>query len=69
MEVLTFCKQLKGEALIKAYWKGFRVLEVRDFNNSKWGHTVQIAVYSTMHSNLMWVEPENIELRWEEDDD
>ena len=55
--------------MIKAYWKGFRVLEVRDFNNSKWGHTVQIAVYSTIHCNLMWVEPENIELRWEEDDD
>ena len=51
--------------MIKAYWKGFRVKEVRDFNNSKWGQTVQIAVDSTMHSNLMWVCLDQIELREE----
>ena len=50
----------------KAYWRGFRVLEIRDFNNSKWGQTVQIAVESTQHSNLMWVGLDQIEVREEE---
>ena len=49
--------------MIKAYWNGFEVLEVRAFNTSKWGRTVQIDVNSTMHPNLMWVGLDDIELR------
>ena len=50
----------------KAYYDGFEVLEVRDFCNSKWGQTAQIAVKSTVYSNLMWVGTDYIEIREEE---
>lgn len=51
--------------MVTPYWRGFRVLEIRDYNTSKWGQTVQIAVDSTIYTNLMWVDANNIELRKE----
>ena len=49
--------------MIKAFYRGFEILEIRDFNNSKWGQTVQIDVNSTVYPNLMWVSTDSIELR------
>lgn len=51
--------------MITAYWNGFRVLELRDFSNSKWGKTVQIALDSELYPNLMWVDLDSIILREE----
>ena len=46
-----------------AYYKGFRVLEIRDYNRSKWGFTVQIAVDCSLMPNLMWVGADSIEIK------
>lgn len=45
--------------MTNAYWNGFRVKEVRDYNDNG----AYIAVDSTMHSRLMWVSQDSIELR------
>lgn len=49
--------------MVKAFYEGFEILEVRDFNNSKWGHTVQINVNSTLYPYLIWVGTDYIELK------
>ena len=45
--------------MIQAYWNGFRVLEIRDYYKDG----AYIAVSSTMHSRLMWVSLDRIEIR------
>ena len=53
----------KVNKMIKAFWEGWRVTEIRAYNLSKWGFTVQIGVDSTVYPNLMWVSVDSIELR------
>lgn len=46
-----------------AYYDGFRVLYVEAFSIN----TVEIAIDSTLYTRRMWVDPNMIELRWEDE--
>lgn len=56
-------RQNKKEFEMSAYYKGFRVIEIRGYNKSNWGFTAQIALDSSLMTNLIWVSVDDIEIR------